>query len=126
MTVLVDSSIWIDYFRGNESNGTMDWLIDEGVLATNELILAELLPALTIRKHGKLVSLLEAIPRLPLVINGREIVAYQITCLTHGLHKVGIPDLLIAQNAIQNDASLFTRDKHFRMMAKHLPLRICE
>ena len=126
MTVLVDSSIWVDYFRGKETAGSVDWLIDEGVIATNELILSELLPALIMRKQGKLVSLLKEIPRLPLAIDWDEIVANQVICLSKGINNLGIPDLIIAQNAIQHDASLITRDKHFRLLAQHLPLRICE
>ena len=126
MTILVDSSIWVDYFRGKEAAGSVDWLIDEGVIATNDLILSELLPALIMRNQVKLVSILKEIPRLPLAIDWDEIVANQVACLRHGINNLGIPDLIIAQNAIQHDASLFTLDKHFRLMAKHLPLRICE
>jgi predicted nucleic acid-binding protein len=126
MTILVDSSIWVDYFRGKEVAGSLDWLIDEGVIATNDLILSELLPALIKRKQGKLVSILKEIPRLPLAIDWDEIVANQVACLGNGINNLGIPDLIIAQNAIQHDASLFTLDKHFRLMARHLPLRISE
>jgi hypothetical protein len=126
MTVLIDSSIWVEYFRAGEEAGTLDGLIDEGLIATNELILSELLPALMFRKQGKLASLLEDVPRLPLNIDWKELVAYQLTCLKNGINKVGIPDLVIAQNAIQNDATLFTLDRHFRMMARHLPLKILE
>ncbi len=42
MSVLVDSSVWIDYFRGTGEE--LDYLIEEAVVATNELILAELVP----------------------------------------------------------------------------------
>jgi predicted nucleic acid-binding protein len=126
MTVLVDSSIWVDYFRGKETAGSLEWLIEEGVIATNDLILSELLPALIMRKQSKLVSILQEIPRLPLAIDWDEIVANQVACLCNGINNLGIPDLIIAQNAIQNDASLYTLDKHFRLMAKHLPLRISE
>jgi hypothetical protein len=74
------------------------------------------------RKQSKLVSILQEIPRLPLAIDWDEIVANQVACLCNGINNLGIPDLIIAQNAIQNDASLYTLDKHFRLMAKHLPL----
>ena len=46
MDVLVDTPIWIDYFRGGESCKEMDFLIDENLIVTNELILAELVPYL--------------------------------------------------------------------------------
>ena len=31
MRVLVDTSLWVDYFRGGYSLDRMDWLIDEGI-----------------------------------------------------------------------------------------------
>ena len=51
MTVLADSSIWVEYLRGRQKIETIDWLIDEGLLATNDLILSELLPILIIQKQ---------------------------------------------------------------------------
>lgn len=126
MIALVDSSIWVEYFRSKEKTGVLDWLIDEGLIATNEFILSELLPTLIVRKHGKLAALLREVPRLPMNINWEELVEFQVRCLKNGINKVGIPDLIIAQNAIQHDASLFTLDVHFRLMAHHLPLRLSE
>ena len=50
MEVLVDTSIWIDYFRGGEKSKDLDFLIDENLLLTNNIILAELIPYLKIKK----------------------------------------------------------------------------
>lgn len=36
--------------------------------------------------------------------------------ITNGINKVGIPDLIIAQNAINNNLLLFSFDKHFSLM----------
>ncbi len=126
MTVLVDSSVWVDYFRGGRASDPLDGLIREGWIATNELILAELLPALILRKQEALARLLRELPRLPMAIDWIRLVADQVTCLRHGINRLGLPDLLIAQNAMQHDAALLSLDKHFRMMAKHLPLRVIE
>ena len=49
MKVLVDSSVWVAYFRGDGDLRRMDWLIEEGLLVTNDLILAELVPPLLLR-----------------------------------------------------------------------------
>ena len=43
MSVLVDTSIWIDYFRGGSNSAQVDFLIDENLLVTNDLILTELI-----------------------------------------------------------------------------------
>ncbi len=58
MSVLVDTSIWIDYFRNGDSNHRLDYLIDENIVVTNNLILAELIPFLKIKKQKKIVELL--------------------------------------------------------------------
>lgn len=119
MSVLVDSSVWIDYFRGDNDDDRLDWLIDEGLVATNDLILAELLPHLIIQKQTKVAALLREITTLALAIDWTGIVDDQIFCLRNGINKVGIPDLVIAQNAKQHKAALFTHDRHFVLIAKH-------
>ena len=44
--------------------------------------------------------------------------------MTNGINKVGIPDLMIAQQSIQGGSPVFSLDGHFRQMAKKLPLRL--
>lgn len=119
MSVLVDSSIWIEYFRGNAGDDRLDWLIDEGLVATNDLILAELLPPLIVQKQSKLAALLREIPLVPLTLDWPSIVDDQILCLRNGINKIGIPDLIIAQNSKQHGLALYTRDRHFRLIAQH-------
>jgi predicted nucleic acid-binding protein len=122
MSVLVDSSVWIDYFRGLGNTHILNFLIDENLLVTNELILAELIPYLKLRKQRKVISLLNQIEKCSLKINWKDIIDLQVKCLQKGVNKVGIPDIIIAQNAIQNHLSLYTSDKHFKLMSEHIPL----
>lgn len=122
MSVLVDSSSWIDYFRNSGCADTLDLLIEENRVATNELILAELIPPLEFRRAKTLISLLREIRRQPMDIYWDEIVLMQTTCVRNGINGVGIPDLLIAQNAIQGSMKVFTKDKHFPLMARHIHL----
>jgi len=126
MSVLVDSSVWISYFRGSEKTDTVDFLIEENILIINDLILAELTPALHLRREKALIGLLNAIKRYPMNIDWERITRMQITCLQKGINGIGIPDLLIAQNAIDNHLQLLTLDKHFSMLAKHTPLSVYE
>ncbi len=37
--------------------------------------------------------------------------------LKNGINKVGIPDLIIAQNVIDNNLELYTFDHHFKLMS---------
>lgn len=122
MNVLVDSSVWVAYFRGTSDLPTLDWLIQEGLVVTNDIILAELTPALLVRGERKVVSVLRQMECVPLAVNWSGIIDMQVACLRNGINKVGIPDLMVAQNAMQHNLSLFTLDKHFRLLGKHVPL----
>jgi predicted nucleic acid-binding protein len=124
MEVLVDTSIWIDYFRGDGNSEHVDFLIDENLLVTNELILAELLPFLRVKKQERLIDLLQEINMTPLDIRWNEIIDYQVRCLEDGANGIGIPDLIIAQNAIQNGSLVYTLDKHFRLMNETLNVQL--
>lgn len=124
MPVLVDSSVWIDYFRRGKNTQPLDSLIDENLLVTNDLILAELIPHLKIRNQKKIIELLLAINKLVLTIDWEQIVSYQYLCLKNGLNGIGIPDLIIAQNAIQNNCSLYSLDHHFLQMQTFISIPI--
>ena len=124
MKVLIDSSVWVAYFRGVGDLTMVDWLIEEGSLSTNDLILAELMPPLLMRGERKLAALLREIERIPLAVDWDGIIELQLTCLRNGINKVGIPDLIIAQHAIQNDLALFSFDKHFALLGRHVPLNL--
>lgn len=124
MSVLVDSSIWIEYFRGSANDKRLDFLIEENLVVVNDLILAELVPALYVRRQRKLIGLMREIACPPLNIDRDDLIQMQIVCLRHGINKVGIPDLMIAQHAIQNHLKLYSRDKHFKLIAQHVPLSL--
>ncbi len=106
MSVLVDTSVWIEYFRSGNSLEKLDLIIDENLVVTNDLIFAELIPFLKIRKQTNLIELLNNINKLQLHIKWDEIIDYQVQCLKKGINGVSIPDLIIAQNAKQNDCEI--------------------
>lgn len=122
MQVLVDSSIWVDYFRGGGNSGKLDFLIDENILVINDLILAELIPFLKIQNQYKLIDLLNFIERLSLNIDWKQIIEFQHKCLKQGINGIGIPDLIIAQNALQNHCEIYSLDQHFELMKTPLEL----
>ena len=124
MSVLVDTSVWVEYFRTGNKFEKLDFLIDENLIVTNDLILAELLPFLKVQNQRKLVNLLLNINRLNLSINWEQIVEYQYQCLKNGLNGVGLPDLIIAQNAKQNNCQIYSLDNHFSLMKNILTLKI--
>ena len=118
MGVLVDTSVWIDYFRGGNNSSGLDALIDENILVTNEIILAELIPYLKLKKQTKVIKLLREINRVPLQIDWDDIIESQLKCLKSGSNGIGIPDLIIAQNAKANHCRIFSLDKHFLVLSQ--------
>ncbi len=116
MSVLIDSSVWIEYFRNGNNYKRVDFLIDENLVVTNDLVLAELTPFLKIRQQNNLIELLHNIDRLAIDINWVEIIELQYLCLQNGLNGVSIPDLIIVQNAMQNISKVYSLDKHFSNM----------
>ena len=124
MSVLVDTSIWVEYFRTGDSSEKLDFLIDENLIVTNDLILAELIPFLKVQNQRKLINLLLNINRFDLSVNWNQIIEYQYKCLTNGLNGIGIPDLIIAQNAKQNHCEIYSLDDHFRLMKDILNLQV--
>ncbi|MDL1967435.1 MAG: PIN domain-containing protein [Deltaproteobacteria bacterium] len=124
MSVLVDTSVWVEYFRNGNNSEKLDFLIDENLIVTNDLILAELIPFLKVRKQRKLTNLLLNINRLNLSIRWGQLIDYQYKCLKNGLNGVGMPDLIIAQNAKQNNCEIYSLDNHFSLIKDILTLKI--
>ncbi len=124
MSVLVDTSIWIEYFRKGNDFEKLDFLIDENLVVTNDLILAELVPFLKNRDHRKLIKLLYNINRLELIINWEKIIEYQYKCLKNGINGVGIPDLIVAQNAKQNHCKIYSLGNHFQLLKDILKINL--
>ena len=123
MSVLVDSTVWISYFRGTKGEAevakALDYLLAGDEATVNEVIRTEVMPMMTV--HGEDASLLEAIRCPELLIDWSAVRSLQVKCLRNGLNKVGIGDLVIALDAVSRDEPLFSLDRHFRLMKKVLP-----
>lgn len=124
MKFLVDSSVWIDYWRSGLSSVGLDQLIDENMVVTNDIILAELIPALKLRAHHKVVRILQSFEKISLTIDWDKVIELQTKCLHNGLNGIGIPDLLIAQNCVQNSLTLWSLDKHFAHLTPMAGLKL--
>ena len=61
MSVLVDTSVWVEYFRHGKGLDQLDFIIDENLVVTNDLILAELVPFLKARYQSRIILLLHSI-----------------------------------------------------------------
>jgi predicted nucleic acid-binding protein len=126
MSVLVDTSVWIDYFRTEKDSEKLDFFIDENLIVINDLILAELIPSLRLKNQQRIIELLGNIEKLDLSINWDQIMEFQFQCLKNGLNGIGIPDLIIAQNSKQNHCNIYTFDSHFKLIKGILKLQLVE
>ncbi|HEC61186.1 MAG TPA: PIN domain-containing protein [bacterium] len=126
MQIFVDSSVWIDYFRSGLNSNDLDILIDKNLIITNDIILAELIPFLKIKKQIKVIQLLKSIYKISIKIDWEEIIQFQTKCLKSGINGIGIPDLIIAQNVKQNNGQIYSLDNHFQHLKKIIGVKVYE
>lgn len=118
-SILIDSSVWIEYFRTGKPE-KLDRIIQEDLACINELILTELVPSLMMKNETDIMEGLQSIEIIPMNIDWDIVRDYQLMNLQNGLNKVGIPDLIILQQVIDKKISLFSFDKHFKLMQNYL------
>ncbi len=99
-------------------------MIESNLICTNELILAEMIPSLEYQNEDHLINLLHHVELQKIGIDWNGIIDMQVKNLRNGINRVGLPDLIIAQNAIHYESLLFTLDKHFRLMSKYFRLKL--
>ena len=126
--VIVDTSVWIAFFRGTLENkatsDALDYLLSGDEVLVNDIILTELVPFLNLRGESERAASLFALRSPDLDTDWNELRKLQETCIRSGINKVGIPDLMVAQQAMRLDVPLFSIDKHFPLIAKVSPLRL--
>ncbi len=122
--ILVDTSVWIDYFRAGKHADRLDHLILMDLVCTNEIILTELIPALSHRKQKEVIEALVALPCIPYTISWEGIRLLQSLNLQNGINKVGLPDLMIAQHCIVADLEFWSLGKHFELMSRNIALKL--
>jgi predicted nucleic acid-binding protein len=122
--ILVDSSVWIEYFKGNKDYLFVNDFISDNLVCTNDVILTELLPSMMHRNEHNLISLMNTIHKYKIEIDWKELEKIQLANIQHGNNSVPIADLIIVQNCMHNDLVLLTLDKHFKLISNYLPLKL--
>ncbi len=126
--ILVDSSVWIDFFRGvtTPQVDMLDRLLGVEPLAVGDLILTEVLQGFRAEKEfnqaRKLLLTLEQVD-----IGGQE-VAVQAARNFRTLRERGVTirktiDTLIATKCIESDIALLFSDRDFDPFVEYLGLR---
>ncbi|MBI5101517.1 MAG: PIN domain nuclease [Nitrospirae bacterium] len=126
--VLVDTSVWIDFFQGPASPyaDILDSLVRENNRAVIcGLVLQEILQGIKDdRSHALTKERLSVFP----FINTNKDTYIHASHLYRNMRKKGITippaDATIAAIALANKIPLFTKDEHFRIIARHSDLTL--
>ena len=127
--ILVDSSVWIDYFRGtrNEQTDILDALLSSEPVAVGDLRLAEVLQGFNSeRDFNQAKNVLLSLHQVD--IGGTEIAIQAArnfrTLRLHGVTVRTTLDVLFATRCIESDLLLLHSDRDFDAFEKHLGLRV--
>ena len=126
--ILVDSSVWIDYFRGTTTPQTeaLDALLGNEPIATGDLILTEVLQGfVTDRDFNQAKKLMTS---LVIVDLAGQTTAIQAARNFRALRSLGITvrktiDTVIATHCIEGELPLLYSDRDFDPFVAHLGLR---
>jgi predicted nucleic acid-binding protein len=129
--ILVDSSVWIDYFNGTitRQTGRLDGLLGRETLAIGDLILTEVLQGFADeRQFNQARKMLTSL--MVVELGGLEI-AIQAAKNFRALRRIGLNvrktiDTVIATRCIESGYDLLHCDRDFDPFAKHLGLRIVD
>lgn len=126
--ILVDSSVWIDYFRGDATAETdkLDSLLGTEPLAIGDLILTEVLQGFSTEKDFNEAKRL--LTTLVVVELGGRDIAIQAAKNYRALRTLGVTvrktiDTVIATRCIESGFALLYSDRDFDPFVTHLGLR---
>lgn len=127
--ILVDSSVWIHYFRGtlNKETEKLDQLLGNRPLAIGDLILAEVLQGFDSDRHFETARRMLA--ALQVVELCGEEMAIHAARNFRVLRKLGVTvrktiDTVIATRCIESGFELLHNDRDFDPFVQHLGLRV--
>jgi predicted nucleic acid-binding protein len=127
--ILVDSSVWIDYFKGTSTAQTekLDSLLGQEPLAIGDLILVEVLQGFADEQDFNEAR--EMLTSLTVVELGGQEIAIQAARNFRALRRLGVTvrktiDTVIATRCIESGFDLLHNDRDFDAFARHLGLRV--
>ena len=127
--LIVDSTVWIDYFNGLENPQTdyLDQIVDRTPILVGDLILAEVLQGF--RDDSDFEEARRALSKYIQVQMVNPELALQSARNYRWLRRKGITvrktiDSLIATYCIENEHDLLHNDNDFDGYEKHLKLRV--
>jgi len=127
--ILVDSSVWIDYFKGSITAQTekLDGLLGQEPLAIGDSILTEVLQGFADERDFNTAR--RMLTSLEVVELGGQEIAVQAARNFLALRKLGATvrktiDTVIATRCIKSGYDLLHNDRDFDPFVRHLGLRV--
>jgi predicted nucleic acid-binding protein len=127
--ILVDSSVWIDLFRGTPTPQTerLETLLRSQPVLIGDLILAEVLQGFV--RDPEFQRARTRLAALSCIEIGGEQIALQAarnlrSLRARGLSVRGTIDALIATRCIEDDLQLLHSDRDFEPFSRHLGLQV--
>jgi len=126
--ILVDSSVWVDYFNGTETRETdlLDGVLGREPVAVGDLVMAEVLQGFrNDRDFATARGLLGSLPVFDMLGAARAVgVAENYRALRrHGVTVRKTADAVIATFCIEQGLPLLYTDRDFDPFVKHLGLK---
>lgn len=127
--ILVDTSVWIDYFNGIENKQTesLDRILSEQSVLLGDIILTEIIQGFDSDKEFRLAK--QALEPLDCVHLGGKSLAIKAASNFRFLRSKGVKirktvDMLIGSWCIEHEVELLHNDNDFDQIAMQLPLPI--
>lgn len=127
--ILVDSSVWIDFFNGRDTAqvAVLDGALGRTPVLVGDLILTEVLQGF--RRDGDVERALQAFEAFERVEIGGFDIAVQAAVNFRRLRAAGVTvrktiDCLIATRCLAEGYPLLTSDRDFEPFSKHLGLSL--
>ena len=129
--ILVDSSVWIDYFKGTITAQTekLDTLLGREPLAIGDLILTEVLQGFSNERDFNEAR--KMLTSLTVVELGGQRIAIQAARNFRALRNLGVTvrktiDTVIATRCIESGYDLLHSDRDFEPFVQYLGLRVVD
>ncbi len=126
--IVVDTSVWIDHFNGEDTPqvSRLAALLGQQMLAVGDLVLAELLQGFSTEADAR--AALAYLARFDLVAMAGPEIAIESAANFRRLRRRGVTirktmDMLIGTYCLVNNHELLHDDRDFDLLAEHLGLR---
>lgn len=130
--MLVDTSVWIDYFNGYpspEAERLARAISDDEAIALPGLVITEILLGLRTEADAvRIQNLLDAFDTINNPVHQDYLESARIyrTCRSKGFTVRSTIDCVIAQLCLRDNLPLLSKDRDFKRISQCFPLRLVE